>query len=65
MVKKKRIGKLECSGGLQSGHSMYTKSKKEAQRCIRQLRKDPHQVRVRLKKTTHTIRGKGWLIAAG
>ena len=65
MAKKKRTGKLDCSKGLQSGHSMYSKSKKEAKKCIIQLRKDPHQVKVRLKKTTHTTKGKGWLIAAG
>jgi hypothetical protein len=61
---RKKIYKLDCSRGLQSGHSMFTKSKSEAKKCIRELREDPHQVKLRLKKTTHTIRGKGWLIEA-
>lgn len=61
---KRKIGKLDCSRGLQSGHSMFTKSKREAKRCIRELKKDKGQVKLRLKKTIHTLRGKGWLIQA-
>ena len=58
----KKIGKLDCTRGLQLGTSMFTKSKKEAQECSKQLMKDPHQIKPKLRKTTHTIRGKGWLI---
>lgn len=61
---KRKIGKLDCKRGLQSGHSMFTKSKKEAKECVKELRKNPNQVRVILRKTTHVIRGKGWLIEA-
>lgn len=60
MVKKK----LDCSKGLQSGHSMFTKNKVEAQKCVRDLNKLPGQTKVKLKKTKHTLRGDGWLIQA-
>ena len=55
--------KLKCNH-LQSGHTMFTKSKKEAKRCVKELRKEPHQVKLRIRRTNHVIRGKGWLIEA-
>lgn len=40
---------------LQSGHSAYFKNKSEAKKCAK-------EIGAKLKKTKHTIRGKGWLI---
>jgi len=43
---------------------MFTKNKAEAKKCIKKLNKTSGQVKVKLKRTTHTLRGKGWLIQA-
>ena len=40
---------------LQSGHTAYFKNKTEAKKCAK-------EIGARLKRTAHTIRGKGWLV---
>lgn len=62
LIWRTKMTDLNCSRGLQSGHSMFTKSKKEAQRCVKELRKDKGQIRVRVVRARHTLRGKGWRI---
>jgi hypothetical protein len=49
---------------LQSGHSAFFKKKSTAKKCIKLLRKDKGQTRLRLRKVNHTLRGKGWLVEA-
>ena len=55
--------KTKCTH-LQSGHSAFFKRKPDAQKCKKKLNKTKGQVKVRIKKTTHTLRGKGWLLEA-
>lgn len=58
-----RKNKTFC-GHIQSGHSAFFKKKSDAITCRKKLMRDKGQVRLRLKKTTHTMRGKGWLLEA-
>lgn len=44
---------------LQSGHSAFFKKKSTAKKCAKS-----QENRVRVKKTNHTILGKGWLVQA-
>ena len=44
---------------LQTGHSAFFKKKINAKKCAK-----IQENKVRVKKTTHTIRGKGWLVQA-
>jgi|GEM_PF-4879821 len=57
--------KQNTCGHLQSGHSAFFKKKSSAIKCKKQMEKDPGQVKLRIKKTVHTLRGKGWLLHAG
>jgi len=64
MTKKRKTKRESCPRFLQSGHSAFFKRKSDAKRCKGKLSKERGQVELRLKKTTHTIRGKGWLLEA-
>jgi hypothetical protein len=44
---------------LQTGHSAFFKKKSDANKCSRL-----QENKVKVKKTVHTIRGKGWLVQA-
>ncbi len=61
--RNKMVKKTICSK-LQSGHSAFFKRKSDAQKCKIKLDKTKGQVKVRVKKTKHTLRGKGWLVEA-
>lgn len=49
---------------IQSGHSAFFKKKSNAVKCKKRLSKEPGQVKLTIKKTKHTIRGRGWLVEA-
>lgn len=42
---------------LQYGHSAYFKKKSQAKKCAKK-----QDSKVRIRKTNHTILGKGWLV---
>ena len=44
---------------LQTGHSAFFKKKSNARKCAK-----IQEVKVRIRKTKHTIRGTGWLVQA-
>lgn len=44
---------------LQTGHSAFFKKKTDAKKCAK-----IQENKVSVKKTAHTIRGKGWLVQA-
>ena len=50
---------------IQSGHSLFLKSKIEATKIARLLNKTPGQVKVGVRKTKHLLRGKGYLVYSG
>jgi len=62
MVKKRKIKRESCPRFLQSGHSAFFKRKSNANRCLKKFKKDPKLDDAKVKKTTHTLRGKGWLL---
>lgn len=47
---------------LQSGSSAYFKTKKQAVLNKNRLSKVQGQVKLRIKRTNHLLRGKGWLL---
>ena len=57
------VNKTTCRN-IQSGHSAFFKRKADVLKCKKNLKKDRGQVKLRLRKTTHTLRGKGWLLEA-
>lgn len=54
---------MTCPKHLQSGHSAFFKKKSTANKCRKKIiKKEPNQTKLILKKTNHTLNGKGWLI---
>ena len=52
MAKRKTICRQ-----LQFGHSAFFKKKPDAQKCAKK-----QESKAKVRRTTHTIRGKGWLV---